>query len=389
MTHGWKIVSLGDVCVIEKTKYKDDELPYVGMEDIVGGIGKFVGSREPKKVGSSTFQFTPEHLLYGRLRPYLNKVLLPDFEGHCSSEIFPLLPKAELDKSFLFYWITSEQVVKEINHTCTGTRMPRANVKEVLKFDIPIPPIEEQKCIVAILDEAFAGIDTAIANTKKNLANARELFESYLDSIFTERPEGWGSKRFGDLTEVQSGGTPLKSKKDYWNGEIAWYSSGELNDVYTKASNNKITELGLNNSNTKLFPSGSLLIGMYDTAALKMSVLDRKAAFNQAIAGAKPNADIDLIFIMYAINAAKPEILSLRRGVRQKNLSLGKIKDIIIPIPDIAEQRNIVSEISALKEQVQRLEYIYQQKLTSLSELKQSLLQKAFSGELMTGGKTS
>lgn len=285
---------------------------------------------------------------------------------------------------FLYYYFESNIGKAQIASITAGAAQKKFNKTSFRSLSIKLPPIAEQKRIVTILDEAFAGIDTAIANTEKNLANARELFESYLKSVFTEQGKEWPSKRLGDLTEVQSGGTPLKSKKEYWDGEIAWYSSGELNELHTKEPANQITELGLNNSNAKLFPSGSLLIGMYDTAALKMSILDRDAAFNQAIAGAKPNSDIDLIFIRYAINAEKPEILSQRRGVRQKNLSLGKIKDIVIPMPDITKQRNIVDELSGLIDQVQRLENIYRQKLDSLKELKQSLLQKAFTGELTT-----
>ena len=145
-----------------------------------------------------------------------------------------------------------------------------------------------------------------------------------------------------------------------------------------------ITQQGLNNSNAKLFPAGSLLIGMYDTAALKMSILDREATFNQAIAGAMPKSNINLAFIMHAINATKYEILSRRRGVRQKNLSLGKIKDIDIPLPALEQQDAIVKELLSIGDETHRLESVYRQKLTALSELKQSILNKAFSGELTT-----
>jgi len=151
----------------------------------------------------------------------------------------------------------------------------------------------------------------------------------------------------------------------------------------------KITPEGLNNSNAKLFPKGSLLIGMYDTAALKMSILDRDAAFNQAISGLKPNDGLDLRFVLHAINAIKPEVLKLRRGVRQKNLNLKKIKDIVISVPELAEQQLVVNKLLVMEKEVSRLEAIYQKKLTSLNELKQSILQKAFTGELTQKGETA
>lgn len=152
----------------------------------------------------------------------------------------------------------------------------------------------------------------------------------------------WVKRRLGEIAEVQSGGTPLVSKRDNWGGDIPWYSSGELNDTFTSNPERRITERGLEGSNAKLFPKGSLLIGMYDTAALKMSILDRDAAFNQAIAGVKPNSKIDLVFILNAINAKKESLLGQRRGVRQKNLSLAKIKDIEVDLPLLPEQQRIV-----------------------------------------------
>lgn len=118
----WEIKKLGEVCQIDKSQGIYKNFPYVGMENI-----------ESKK--SSTFKFSPEHLLYGRLRPYLNKVLVPDFEGHCSTEIFPIKPSKYLDRNFLLYWFLMDSTVKRINETCTGARMPRANMNSVFEFE--------------------------------------------------------------------------------------------------------------------------------------------------------------------------------------------------------------------------------------------------------------
>lgn len=154
-----------------------------------------------------------------------------------------------------------------------------------------------------------------------------------------------GSKivRLGDIADVQSGGTPLISNKSFWSGDIPWYSSGELNGFYTTTPERHISDAGLEGSNAKLFPAGSLLIGMYDTAALKMSIIDRAAAFNQAIAGVRPNDKIDLVFVLYAINSMRDQILSQRRGVRQKNLSLEKVRSIELILPPLHEQQRIVA----------------------------------------------
>jgi type I restriction enzyme, S subunit len=186
--------------------------------------------------------------------------------------------------------------------------------------------------------------------------------------------EKWKLKTLGEIAEVQSGGTPLRSRKEYWSGEISWYSSGELNETFTQSSKDFITQMGLKESNAKLFPKGSLLIGMYDTAALKMSILDRDAAFNQAIAGVKVNENIDLKFILYAINSKRFEILNQRRGVRQKNLSLAKIKDITLPVLSLIEQKRIVSIVDEAFEVIDIAIDNTKQNLANARELFESYL---------------
>ena len=113
-----------------------------------------------------------------------------------------------------------------------------------------------------------------------------------------------------------------------------------------------------------------------------MSILDRQATFNQAIVGVEPKSGLDLIFVMHSINYQKQEILSLRRGVRQKNLNQTKIKEINIFIPDFKDQKKIVSSLESLRNQIDSLQAIYNRKTQEITELKKSLLQKAFSGEL-------
>ncbi len=194
MKAGWKIKTLGEVCVVDKNQRLNNNLPYVGLEHIESQTGRFIGSTEPLEVKSSTFKFTQDHLLYGRLRPYLNKVMLPDFEGHCSTEIFPLKPRPGLSREFLQYWFLMGATVEQIDATSTGARMPRANMNAVLDFAFPLPPLPEQHRIVGILDEAFDSIATAKANAEKNLLNARALFESHLNAVFSQRGDGWEDK---------------------------------------------------------------------------------------------------------------------------------------------------------------------------------------------------
>ena len=152
--------------------------------------------------------------------------------------------------------------------------------------------------------------------------------------------------------------------------------------MYTVDPDDCISEAGLNNSNAKLFPRGSLLIGMYDTAALKMSILDREAAFNQAICGLRPNNNTDIEYIYYALNVVKPDVLKLRSGVRQQNLNQSKIKNIEIICPDLAIQKGISKKLRNIFQKQAQLIEIQVEKISCLTALKSSTLNQAFSGEL-------
>ncbi|OGK19019.1 hypothetical protein A3D80_03465 [Candidatus Roizmanbacteria bacterium RIFCSPHIGHO2_02_FULL_40_13b] len=180
----WEENTLDEVCKYDKTPYKKTNLPYVGLEDIESNTGKFLGSLNPLKVKSNTFHFSGEHVLYGRLRPYLNKVLLPNFEGHCSTEIFPIKPNKNLYRNFLFYWLISKETVKQINATWTGARMPRANMNLVLDFVIPMPNISEQKSIVIKLDALSAETKKLEVIYKQKLADLEEMKKSVLRKAF-------------------------------------------------------------------------------------------------------------------------------------------------------------------------------------------------------------
>lgn len=401
MRDGWEIKRLGD-CLIKivdnrgKTPQTTSEYSYkYGLLEInsTSGNDKFPNYSVIKKfVNKETYEnwFRSGHpqkgdILFATVGTIGEIAILNENRGCIAQNLIALRSNANiLNPNFLYYFLINPIIKTKLVRLNISYVQPSIRVPHLLDIDFPLPPLIEQERIVAKLDEAFAAIAKAKANAEQNLKNAKELFESYLQSVFENKGGNWKRKTLGDIAFVKSGGTPSRAKKEYWEGNIAWYSSGELNDLYTKEPERYINDLAINNSNAMLFPKGSLLIGMYDTAALKMSIIDRDATFNQAIAGVKPNDKIDLIFILHSINSIKPDLLNLRRGVRQKNLSLEKIKNIPIFLPQLETQQIIVQKLDALSTQTKKLEAIYQQHLNDLDELKKSILQKAFNGELKT-----
>ena len=384
MKAGWRVKSLGDVCAFDKVQGIHSGLPYVGLEDIESNTARFLGSSEQQPVKSSTFKFSSQHVLYGRLRPYLNKVLAPDFEGHCSTEIFPLKPSPELSREYLLYWLLSDETCNRINATCTGARMPRAQMNEVLGFEFPLPPLPEQHRIVALLDEAFNGIATAKANAERNLQNARALFESHLQSVFTQRGEGWIERSIGDICTLKSGtsvGVSLEKAK----GEIPYVKvsdmtyAGNETEIVSSSRFLDMADVGKN----AVFPAGTTIFpkrgGAILTNKKRLTALPICADLN--IMGVIPSGNLHPRLLYYYFLNVDMRLIGSGSSIPQiNNYDIAPLK---ISFPETQdEQEAILQILDNLSAETQRLESLYQRKLAALDALKQSLLHQAFSGTL-------
>jgi len=394
MNNGWQKKTLGEVCEFRGggtpskaiDGYWSGDIPWVSPKDMKSNIvSESIDHISQEAIHASAACLIPKNSVLVVVRSGILARTVPiAITGRAltiNQDLKALCPNGAVDSRFLYHLLTS-QMERLLSMVSRGATVHRLTTGQLRSLDFIVPPLPEQRRIVGILDEAFEGLATAKASAEKNLQNACALFESQLKSVFTKCASAWVKKKLGDIAEVQSGGTPLVSQKSNWGGNIPWYSSGELNGLFTTDPERYLTRMGLDTSNAKLFPRGSLLIGMYDTAALKMSILDRSGAFNQAIAGVKPNNGVEMEFILHAINAMKPKLLLERRGVRQKNLSLSKIKDIEVPLPKLSEQRAALSHLKALGAETQHLQSNYEQKLAALEALKKSLLHQAFTGKL-------
>ena len=396
----WEMIRLGDICCLSKKRHNGSLLPFLGMEHIDSGTGQLASEITPLVVKSSTFYFNGTHLLYGRLRPYLNKIFLPDFEGHCSTEIFPIECGPKLNRIFLFYWLTSETTVAAIDRTSTGARMPRANVNALLDFIIPLPPLPAQKRIVAILDEAFAAIATATANTKENIANAQELFDSELNRVFQPPQSAEDSVSdvtvdwhlLGDLINIQSG-YAFNSKK-YTDVGHFLVRIGNVQDGYLSLDRPKYVSL---DSKTQRFSlnEGDFLTSLTGNIGrvARMDKLHLPAALNQRVARLTVN-DVSMLledYLYYFLTSSlfRTALSTSGRGAAQQNVSPATINEIAIPLPSLPEQKRIARFLDKLSAEKQTLVETYKTKIHSLAELKQSLLHQAFTGELTADKNTT
>lgn len=278
-----------------------------------------------------------------------------------------------IDIKYLFYYL-SFRGFKDI---ISGSSQPQITRTALSKVDIPLIPMPLQMKIVNILDKSQELLD----KRKAQIEVLDELIQSVFYDMFGDPI--LNSKKLpvislGDLGEWRSGGTPSRSCSEYYNGDIPWLSSGELNSIYVYDSIEKITEDAIENSSTKLIDKGSLLLGMYDTAALKSTITKIDCTCNQAIAFSKLNDSlVNTIFVYYCIQFGRDFYKSQQRGVRQKNLNLSMIKDIKILYPNLDQQHLFTEKVHQIHMQKQLLN----ESLVELQNNFNSLMQRAFNGE--------
>jgi type I restriction enzyme S subunit len=250
---------------------------------------------------------------------------------------------------------------------------------------IPVPSLPEQKQIVGILDEAFEGIATAKANAEKNRQNARALFESHLQSIFTQCGEGWVERRLGEISkEFGRGKSKHRPRNDsmLFGGKYPFIQTGDVrnSDLLITSYNQTYSKVGL--AQSKLWPKGTLCITIAANIA-ETGILDFDACFPDSVIGVVVDETLTSNkFLKYLLQSFKARLQAQGKGSAQDNINLGTFENQTFPFPSLKAQKEIVAKLDFLREETRRLESLYQRKLDALVALKKSLLHQAFTGNM-------
>lgn len=195
-------------------------------------------------------------------------------------------------------------------------------------------------------------------------------------------PKHWQLKKLGEVCQTTSGGTPSRQKSSYYNGNIPWVKSGELDRGLILDTEEKISEEAIKNSSAKVFPKGTLLIALYGATIGKLAFLGVDAATNQAICGIFKNDNIDSNYLYHFLFYKKPNLVKQGIGGAQPNISQTILKNLDLPIPPLPEQQAIVSKIEALLSELENGKQQLQTAQQQLKVYRQSLLKAAFEGKL-------
>lgn len=273
---------------------------------------------------------------------------------------------------------------KTLDNLTTRTSIAHLTQDKLLKIPIKTPPLPEQFKIAKILSVW----DKAISTTERLIKNSKQQKKALMQQLLTGKKRlldesgepfkgEWEVVTIGSTSKCFSGGTPSRSKEEYYGGDIPWITSGKLNDRFVSSVNEYISELGLNNSSAKVVKNGSLLIAMYGATAGKVAINKLNGAtVNQAVLALEPNEKFHDLFLFYLFEVEMVKALKLVQG-GQPNLSAAIIKGIKIKHPLLTEQRRIAAILTNTDKEVELLE----QQLADFKQEKKALMQQLLTGK--------
>ena len=395
LPEGWKWVRISDIADdterVNPTKNPEMEFLYVDIASIDNVTYQIT---KPKRLKGKEAPTRARKLIrvgdviFATTRPYLKNVaIVPDWLDNqvCSTgfAVLRAIPEEAIPK-WLFYYLISDFAVEQIRPMMRGANYPAITDRDLFNLKIPLPPLSEQKRIVAKLDEISRRLEEAKRLAREAREEAERLMASALHEVFSKVEEkGWEWVRLGKIAELKAGGTPSRRVREYWkNGTIPWVKISDIPDSgLVEKTEEKITELGLKNSSAKLLPPGTILFSIFATIS-KVGILKISATTNQAIVGIIPKITIDQKYLFYSLKYFGQELVALGRGGVQDNINKRMLAKLKTPLPPLEEQQRIVAYLDSINERTQKLVSLYEEREKELEQLFPAVLDRAFRGEL-------
>ena len=382
MKNGWPTKTLGEVCQFRGggtpskavERYWRGDIPWVSPKDMkFDVVSDSIDHISREAIESSATSLIPKNSVLMVVRSGILARTVPiAITGRdltINQDLKALCPNRAVDARFLYHLLDSK-MDELLSMVSRGATVHRLMTEQVRSLHFALPPLPEQQRIVGILDEAFEGIATVKANAEKNLQNARALFENHLQSIFTQRGEGWVEKTVDQIsTNLDSKRIPI-TKSDRRSGEYPYYGASSIVDYVADY----------------IFEGDSLLVSedganlLMRSTPIAFSVSGKFWVNNHAHILKFENMATQRFVEFYLESIKLDEYI---RGAAQPKLTQKALQSIPIPIPKSVEaQEKIVDGIESLSEETQCLASLYQRKLAALEALKKSLLHQAFTGNL-------
>jgi type I restriction enzyme S subunit len=401
MKKGWELKTLGDVCVttqgVQIAKSKQLSEASDGLRRYLY-ISDFRHKKNLKYVDDIYYnKIVTENDLIVVNTGNSSGDVFRGIDGVLSNNLFKVsFDENKISTDYIHYFLKSDVFISFQDEIKRGTANPHMGHKNFSLTPISIPPLAEQKQIVAILDKAFAAIDQAKANIEQNIKNSKELFQSKLNDIFSQTGDGWVEKSLGGVCWVLNG-YAFKSKDTVEHSRTQLLRMGNLYRNILDLSRKPVfyPDSFSETYNMFLLKEGDLIMSLTGTVdktdygyTVKIPKTEISLLLNQRIMKIEINEENyvtkDYLHNYLLSSQFLSKLYNTASGTRQANLSSRVILTLKIKFPkNIAEQNSFIDSLDIVKKESTKLENIYKQKLTNLEELKKSILQKAFKGELV------
>ena len=377
-----------------------DYKKYVGLENIMSQTGQYVQTGIEVDL-TENLTFEVGDILFGKLRPYLRKYWRAEFSGTASSE-FVIIKGSSLNLNFLFWAIQSDSFINDVDSSTYGSKMPRASWEYMKNIKLPFPEsIEEQTKIADFLDKKVAQLD----KVKSLLEEQIKTLEDYRQSLIYETvtkgldktvplkdsgvdwigqiPEGWGTGKIKYYAEISAGSTPDRTNELFWNGDIPWMASGEVNQGVVTHTAEKITKLGLRNTSTKLLSKGTVMLALNGQGKTKgtAAILNIETASNQSLASFDVNNEVVNGYYLYYYFVSSYSNIRGLKGEDRDGLNLKLVSNIEIPLPNIDEQLKIADFLDKKTEQINHMIAIKKEQIENINKQRQTLIYDYVTGK--------
>lgn len=403
---GWNFDRMKDVVELrnDKVTVESEEQNYLELEDIEGGCGRILSRKDTLGVESAVTRFFKGDVLFGKLRPYLEKYCQPDFDGYCTGEILAFFPR-RIHGRYLFYHMGSDWLIQRCNALSYGTKMPRVNwPTQLALFDVPLPPLQEQKRIAAYLDASCVVIDRAVEAKQKQLETFDTLRKSIIQKAVTQGIDP--NVELKDSGVDYLGSVPLHWRVIKMKRLLSEPLSYGLNESGTDETPDnpryiRITDFGkdgrLRGETFRSLPpevaanaplkEGDILLAR-SGATVGKSFLFTNYAGQACYAGylVKARAATHLIHPQFlylytkSISYQSWKNLIFTQATIQ-NISATKYASLEIPVPNISEQLDILCFLDDELKQIDSIESLIENQITTLTNYRKSLIHECVTGK--------
>jgi len=442
LPRGWALSTLDEIRFdqssgVDPSKFPDECFELYSVPSFEVGRPEIVVGRE---IGSSKQTVLPGTVLLCKINPRINRAwIVDDYTDRnkiASTEWIPFFLIKGLEPKFLCHFLSRHQMRDFLASRASGVggSLMRVKPSTLEGYPIPIAPLPEQHRIVAEIEKHFTRLDASVAALKRARGNlkryraavlkaacegrlvpteaelARAEGREYepanvlLDRILRERrakrgeppapdasglpelPEGWVWASLGQVFQVFVGATPSRARSEYWNGDIPWVSSGEVSFCTIRDTRECISDLGLRNSSTELHPPGTVLLGMIGEGKTRgqAAILAIAACNNQNSAAIRVSeAGLPPGYIFRFLEGQYEQTRQIGSGNNQPALNKSRVQNIVFPLPPLAEQHRIVSEVERRLSLADELATIVEHSLKRADRLRQAILARAFEGRLV------